>query len=525
MQRAESDGLRVLVTRHAPYKVKKEAYDRWCADMAPGSALLRRYRRGEISREGFGREYMHELRASEAARRASEEIRKEAAARELGRITLLFDALGPGRLAGRPDPDYHRSLRGIVECPGRFWAAPTPAPVPGANHSPTAKTKAELCSSLTESELKLRKQIIRHMERGGFTVNPHLRLSRYTSESYRKVQERAKKEQVRASRAFLLRVLDAARVSCRDGVDIDPEKISLEIREVKAGEPEADLFRWWNLVWWSMPYQRAYGRQIRLLLWDKAHDAPFGLVSLQSPLLRMGARDRHLGINRGNAVKYANMSMSAQRVGALPPYNDLIGGKMTALAMTSDEVRDMYRRKYKGRITVMERRVLDPEMLFITTTSAFGASSMYDRLTYGKDRAAVPIGFTSGAGTFHLPDDLTRRMYRLMEEEHGINTKTTYGNGPSSKLRVFKESFRRLGLSGFHRHGIRRQVYLFPLATNLPDVIEKGRRPRWVERPLAAVEDHWRKRWAIPRSKQIAKWRSFKASEYFDSVANMLGSA
>ena len=42
---------------------------------------------------------------------------------------------------------------------------------------------------------------------------------------------------------------------------------------------------------------------------------------------------------------------------ALPPYNDLIAGKMAALAMTSnDGLSRAYRRKYAGRKTLMVGR-------------------------------------------------------------------------------------------------------------------------------------------------------------------------
>lgn len=43
--------------------------------------------------------------------------------------------------------------------------------------------------------------------------------------------------------------------------------------------------------------------------------------------------------------------MNAQRVGALPPYNELIGGKIVALAMTSNEIREKYKQKYKGYVS------------------------------------------------------------------------------------------------------------------------------------------------------------------------------
>lgn len=512
--RAESDGLRVLVTRHAPHKVKKSSYDEWASDLAPSGALLRRYRRGEIGREGFDREYMNELRENGAAYDAALDLRTKL---KSTRITLLFDTRDGRGHDLRTAPHHHLALLDIVERPERIRPKAAVAR-PALSLEPDKALRARL----TKDEIDLRGRIIGHMLESGFTVNPHLKPERYTAEAYRRIQKRARDEQILSSRDFLAGALEKARESCPNGADIDPARISLRIREVRAGEPDEKLFRWWNLVWWSMPYQKAYGRQMRLLLWDEGHDAPFGLVSLQSPLLRMGVRDRYLGIPDNEVDYWANMSMSAQRVGALPPYNGIIGGKMAALSMTSDEVRHMYREKYKGRITMIYKRIIEPELLFVTTTSAFGPSSMYDRLTYGKSLAAIPMGYTKGEGTFHLPDDLTREMYALMRER-GLNTSTTYGNGPSRKLAIFKESFRRLGLSGFQRHGIRRQAYLFPLIINLPDVIHSHEGPQWVERPLVDIVEYWKERWAIARSTRVPKWRDFKASEYFDGVSDLLG--
>lgn len=513
--REKSDGLRVLVTRHVPYRVKNDSYDEWCSDLAPSSALLRRYRRGEISREGFDREYMHELRERGAAYDAARDL---CAKLKSTRVTLLFDAQdGRGR-GPRSAPQYHLALPEIVERPEKIRPGSGAAgPPPSLEPSPALRRR------LKESGIALRERIIEHMLESGFTVNPHLKPERYTGDAYKRIQKRARDEQILTCRDFLAGALEEARKSCPDGAYIDPARISLKIREVRAGGPEERLFRWWNLVWWSMPHQKAYGRQMRLLLWDEGHDAPFGLVSLQSPLLRMGVRDRYLGIPSEEVDYWANMSMSAQRVGALPPYNGLIGGKMAALSMTSDEVRRMYSRKYKGRITEMYRRIIEPKLLFVTTTSAFGASSMYDRLTYGKELAAIPMGYTKGEGTFHLPDDLTRDMYALMRRRLGMDTSTTYGKGPSRKLAIFKSSFRYLGLSGFQRHGIRRQAYLFPLATNLPNVIQRHKRPLWVKRPLADIVEYWKGRWAVARSERVPKWRDFRASEYFDGVSEMLG--
>lgn len=274
-------------------------------------------------------------------------------------------------------------------------------------------------------------------------------------------------------------------------------------------------------MWWSMPYQVSYGRRMRFILWDRHHGVPFGMFLLQSPLLRMKSRDEYLGIQSKGADIWANQSMSAQRIGAIPPYNELIGGKMTALAMTSNEVRLAYSRKYKNRRTVMENRVLESRLLFITTTGAFGKSSIYDRLRYRDELAAIPIGQTAGIGTFHIPECIVRDVYDMLRR-NGVDTTTGYGHGPSRRIQLLKRGFTYLGLEGFYQHGIRREVYLFPLARNLHNVIGLGKRPMWHDRPLDDITQFWHERWCMPRSTRTDAWRRFDKESFFAESMRLL---
>lgn len=369
-------------------------------------------------------------------------------------------------------------------------------------------------SKLTKKETKLKNKITKTLKYYGFNINPHLSLPADDKQTYRKIQHSAKMAQISEHKKFLLQFLNQAKEYHLDGKDIIPEDISLEMRQVRQNTLEAKMFRWWNLVWWSMPYQSAYGRQMRFILWDTKHDMPFGLMQLQSPLLQMRSRDQYLDIPRESLDYWANMSMNAQRIGALPPYNDLIGGKMAALALTTNEIRDAYKQKYKGRKTVMRERVLKSELLFITTTSAFGPSSIYDRLRYKDQLAAFSIGYTQGTGTFHMPASLTREIYSMLEER-GVNTSTSYGRGPSRKVKLFKEAFTHLGLNSFYTHGIKREVYFFPLVKNIKGIIHDNQQPLWINRPFEDTLEYWKNRWAIPRAERIDKWRKFDANAFF----------
>ena len=140
----------------------------------------------------------------------------------------------------------------------------------------------------------LRKKIIKVLKEQGFKINPHIRPKRCSKTTYRKTQQKAKDEQLSLHKNILVDSVNKVKNYCKDGSEIIPEKISLELREVKSDSFEEILFKWWNLIWWSIPYQRSYGRQIRFLLWDTTHDAPFGLICLQSPVLKISVRDNYL---------------------------------------------------------------------------------------------------------------------------------------------------------------------------------------------------------------------------------------
>lgn len=381
---------------------------------------------------------------------------------------------------------------------------------------------------LTTGEAALRDRIVSHVRRCGFTIGDdgsvRLPPSADMGDAYRRVQRIAKSEQVARRAGDMLRgqAHDEARRLCPDGSSIDPDKIDLEIRMLPKGGgagKEAALFRWWNLAWWSMPWQPSYGRRLRYFLWDVHHDAPFGLVVMQSPLLRMAARDQHTGIDAGMADLHANMSMSAQRVGALPPYNMLIGGKMAALSLVCNEVRAEYAARYGGARTVMKDRTIDPHLLFVTTTAAFGKSSMYDRLTYRGRPAGTMVGWTRGNGTFHLPDDAVRGLYGVIERRRGGGcVSATYGNGPSAKMRMCREALAILGLKEMQVHGLRRAVYVFEGASNVRGVLRDGAEPAWHDRPLAGAAAWWMERWCRGRAARRDDWKRFKAGAFFEQV-------
>lgn len=372
-----------------------------------------------------------------------------------------------------------------------------------------------------EYQERLKERLIQLLQDQGFKINPHLRPSVHEKTAYRKIQEVSRIEQVSLHKRFLRDAVKTVKAYIRNGTEINPERISLTLKEVVSGSLEEVLFKWWNLIWWSIPYQRSYGRQMRFMLWDTWHDAPFGLICLTSPVFKMSVRDRYLEIPKENHDIWVNMSMNAQRVGALPPYNYLLGGKMVALALTCNEIREAYGKKYQNTITILRKRKLRPELLFITTTSAFGRSSLYNRLKYNGQKVALSLGYTQGCGTFHFPEEIYLELLKFLSEK-GVNTARYYGHGPSRKIRLVKRGLRYLGLSKYIYHGIKREFYLFPLVKNLKEVIHKGENPIWVDHPFCSLAVYWKERWALPRALRVPLWKNFDGNKFLKETEDIL---
>ncbi|MHA1250776.1 MAG: Druantia anti-phage system protein DruA [Candidatus Helarchaeota archaeon] len=363
----------------------------------------------------------------------------------------------------------------------------------------------------------LRKKIIDSLKSQGFHINPHLRPKDNEKETLKMVHKQKRREQLKLHKKFLVNNLEKMKKYLISGKELDPENISIKLIEVKSNSCFSKLFLWWNLIWWSIPYNRPIGRQMRFILWDEYHNSPLGLFCLQSPILRTAVRDKFLNLKKENIDYWINQSLHGQRIGALPPYNELLGAKMVAMSITSNEVREAYARKYQNTKTLLKKRNLPNRLLFITTTSAYGKSSIYERLKYKNEIVSQFIGYTSGSGTFHLPEDIYIECLQYLEQK-GIDTKRGYGTGPSRKMRLIAKAFRFLKIPNFTYHNIKRGYYLFSNVKNLLGVIHNSEEPLWYNRPFSKLTDFWLKRWCIPRSNRIERWRSFDGEEFFQNV-------
>ncbi len=374
----------------------------------------------------------------------------------------------------------------------------------------------------TIDQAKLKKEIRKILKKQGYEVKKNqFSLAVMDHDTKRSVHDLAKEERIEKRKDFISRSTKIAKKYLIDGNNIDVRKIKPRLIEVLPDTEWEVLFRWWNLVWWSLPYERAYGRQMRYIVWDQHHKSIIGLIGLQSPILSWSVRDKHLGIPADTRDYWVNQSLSAQRLGAVPPYNSILGGKLVAYLVGADLIRRKYAQKYADVQTVLQKRDLPPRLLFITTTGAYGKSSVYTRLKYNTEYVAKFIGYSHGSGSFHISNDIFDKLVMFLDSK-GYDVRRGYGSGPSRKLRLISQALNLLGFENGSTHGIRRAVYLFPFVKNLSDVIKKNARPKWYHHTIDDLTAYWKQRWAIPKSEKDLTYKNFNALCFFEDVSSKI---
>ncbi len=362
----------------------------------------------------------------------------------------------------------------------------------------------------------LRQQINKSLQNQGYSLSAgEFSLVNDAYETLRQAHFLAKRERITEQENFIRNNLEFIQNRMVDGKELSIEKISPKLILVKASSDWEKLFRWWNYVWWSLPYERAFGRQMRYIIWDQYHKAVIGLIGLQSPILSWSPRDKYLNIPTPTKDYWVNQSMSAQRLGALPPYNTILGGKLIAMLMTSDTVRNDFHKKYSNATTILNKRKLPAHLLFVTTTGAFGKSSIYTRLKLREDWLAKFIGYSNGSGSFHIPNEIYEKLLDLLND-NGTNIKRGYGTGPSRKMRLIREGMTSLGYKNGTVHGVRRAIYLFPYAKNLYKLISGDHtKPLWYNHREKDLVEFWKARWILPRiEKRYNVLQKFSRKEF-----------
>ncbi|PPU47130.1 hypothetical protein XarbCFBP7697_16125 [Xanthomonas arboricola] len=293
---------------------------------------------------------------------------------------------------------------------------------------------------------------------------------------------------------------------------IQPEKISPVLIPVGAPRTlEGKLFRLCRASW-SMPFSKGYGRRLRFLVFDEHHEAVIGIIGLQSPPADLLCRDRYFGVTKKNKLAVANTTMDAYTVGASPTYAPLLAGKLVAGFIHSSIVRKAYWRAYGGSQAIISGERLPQPLLAVTTASAFGRSSIYNRLKFDGELLARPLGFTRGFGTVHL-EELYPHISAYLKER-GKFIPAGFGNGPKVRWQNVIRALAELGIQrDCLEHGIAREVFIFEFASNTLEAQQNDAVPKMRDFNDKAWANHWKQRWCLARVQRNPNWASFSTYE------------
>jgi len=253
----------------------------------------------------------------------------------------------------------------------------------------------------------LRGKIVKSLERQGFSFNGLLvELPKHIDkEGIRRLHGEAVQSRIKRAKKGLIRHESTLLTYIADGRQIMPNKIQPQLIEVKPGTENELLFRYAALHW-SIPVSSGYGRRLRFLVFDDSNGKLIGLFGLGDPVFSLASRDNWVGWSKETRREKLTHVMDAFVLGAVPPYSHLLGGKLVAMLVTSDEVRNAFRRKYVGRLSLIRQKKMDGRLVLVTTTSALGRSSIYNRLKYKNRNLFQRVGFTAGSGEFHFSNGL-----------------------------------------------------------------------------------------------------------------------
>lgn len=221
------------------------------------------------------------------------------------------------------------------------------------------------------------------------------------------------------------------------------------------------------------------------LIFDKYENADD--VTWLSSLMRTeeGRKAVNIALVANRKTKIGSNMMEIIVCGAIPPYNELLGGKLISILACSPTVIRDYTEKYKDQVSEIasrmkgEKIVRDSRLAFLGTTSLYAiGSSQYNRIKVpmGNDFTLQykRMGITEGYGTVFFSKSTTAALMRVLElQDGGRRINNIFGEGTSPRFRLISRGLSSLGIKAdaFLRHYSPRIVYSIELAKNTNDFL------------------------------------------------------
>lgn len=377
---------------------------------------------------------------------------------------------------------------------------------------------------LAAREATLKKKLRAHLRKLGFSrdSNGLLIPPALDKEAYRKVHAHQRATKLEENGKWIAANAPKLIRHFASGTDINVPAIRPRLELAPGGSKQGDLFRFASLNW-RIPVSEGYGRRLRFLVWDDNNGKLIGLIALGDAVFNLRARDAAIGWNHVRRKEALVHLMDAYVLGAVPPYNALLGGKLVASLVRSSEIVQAFDAKYRDTVGMISQRQKKARLVAVTTSSALGRSSVYNRLTLGGRRIFESIGYTSGWGHFHISDALFEELRSYLSYlKDPYADAFSFGQGPNWRIRLIKRALSLLGMDpDLMQHGMKREVFLCSMASNAKEFLRGDHlRVRYGDLPsVQEVADMALERWLVPRANNRPDYLNWRAERFIEELA------
>lgn len=383
---------------------------------------------------------------------------------------------------------------------------------------------------LDAKRARLKRRLRAHLKSLGFTrdalgglVPPSM-----TKESYREVHLHQRNQKLKDSREWIDSKSASLIEHFASGRDVSVSDIRPRLEVAAGGTRAGDLFRFASYNW-RIPVSEGYGRRLRFLVWDESNNKLIGLIALGDAVFNLKARDANIGWDHLRRKEALVHLMDAYVLGAVPPYNALLGGKLLASLVRTTDVVEAFDEKYRDSTGLISKEKKKARLVAVTTSSSLGRSSVYNRVSLCGRRIFEPIGYTSGWGHFHFSDALFDDLRSYIadcndEYANGFD----FGQGPNWRIRVVKRALALLGLSpDLVKHGMVREVFFCAVAQNAREYLRGDHvRVRYGDlRSVAEVGKAAIDRWMLPRSLRMPEFQIWQQKDFLTSITTIIRSS
>lgn len=376
----------------------------------------------------------------------------------------------------------------------------------------------DLEKEIIESDFQnsVRNKILKSLEESGFSLVDGKTLFVPNQKDFIRKVHQSSVNFIRSKHAEFIKKVDYDFIDkyMIDGKELDIKNIKPKLVPV-LNKNLNSLFNWIKFHW-SIPISAGYGRRLRYIVMDREHSAVIGIIGLADPVYGLKDRDHFIGWTPKTRQSMLKHVMDAFVLGAVPPYSQVLGGKLVASLLMSTRIRSDFRSKYMGKKTLISDEIFDGKLAAITTASALGKSSLYDRIKIPGSSEFLHVGWSRGSGEFQFFNGVYDDIFKIAHKqaEHLKNSK--WGSGIRNRRTVIRTGLEILGLpEELLYHNIKRELFLIPLGMkSLSFLRGKTKRIVYYNLSVEEISDYMSKRWIFPRAERRQDYLAFKKSSF-----------